>query len=66
MKTFLLSTPLIAASAFVMLATTSQSRAAQGGAFGIATVVSGSARFNFAAVDDVPNVISVYALPEDR
>jgi DNA-binding beta-propeller fold protein YncE len=40
--------------------------AAQGGAFGIATVVSGSARFNFAAVDDVPNVISVYALPEDR
>jgi hypothetical protein len=35
--------------------------AAQGGAFGIATVVSGPARFNFAAVDDVPNVISVYA-----
>jgi hypothetical protein len=38
--------------------------AAQGGAFGIATVVSGPARFNFAAVDDVPNVISVYGLEE--
>jgi hypothetical protein len=36
--------------------------AAQGGAFGIATVVSGHPRFNFAAVDDVPSVISVYAL----
>jgi hypothetical protein len=40
--------------------------AAQGGAFGIATVVSDHALFNFAAVDDVPNLISVYALPEDR
>jgi hypothetical protein len=37
--------------------------AAQGGAFGIATVLSGEHGFNFAAVDDVPNVISVYALP---
>jgi hypothetical protein len=37
--------------------------AAQGGAFGIATVISGEPRFNFAAVDDVPNVISVYFLP---
>ncbi|SRR5579883_441011 len=34
--------------------------AAQGGAFGIASVVAGHPRFNFAAVDDVPNVISVY------
>jgi hypothetical protein len=37
--------------------------ASQGGAFGIATVLSGYPRFNFAAVDDVPNVISVYFLP---
>jgi hypothetical protein len=37
--------------------------ASQGGAFGIATVLSGSPSFNFAAVDDVPNVISVYFLP---
>jgi hypothetical protein len=37
--------------------------ASQGGAFGIATVLSGSPQFNFAAVDDVPNVISVYSLP---
>ena len=37
--------------------------ASQGGAFGIATVLSGSPPFNFAAVDDVPNVISVYSLP---
>jgi DNA-binding beta-propeller fold protein YncE len=37
--------------------------ASQGGAFGIATVVSGLPPFNFAAVDDVPNVISVYFLP---
>jgi hypothetical protein len=36
--------------------------ASQGGAFGIATVLSGYPRFNFAAVDDVPNVISVYLL----
>jgi hypothetical protein len=35
----------------------------QGGAFGIATVLSGTPPFNFAAVDDVPNVISVYSLP---
>jgi DNA-binding beta-propeller fold protein YncE len=39
--------------------------AAQGGAFGIATVLSSPARFNFAAVDDVPNVISVYGLPAE-
>ena len=32
---------------------------AQGGAFGIATVLSGRPRFNFSAVDDVPNTISV-------
>ncbi len=37
--------------------------ASQGGAFGIATVLSGNPPFNFAAVDDVPNVISVYSLP---
>jgi hypothetical protein len=37
--------------------------AGQGGAFGIAAVLSGYPRFNFAAVDDVPNVISVYFLP---
>jgi hypothetical protein len=37
--------------------------ASQGGAFGIATVLSSSPQFNFAAVDDVPNVISVYFLP---
>jgi hypothetical protein len=37
--------------------------ASQGGAFGIATVLSGLPRFNFAAVDDVPNTISVYSLP---
>jgi hypothetical protein len=37
--------------------------ASQGGAFGIATVLSGTPPFNFAAVDDVPNVISVYSLP---
>jgi hypothetical protein len=36
--------------------------ASQGGAFGIATVLSGTPPFNFAAVDDVPNVISVYFL----
>jgi hypothetical protein len=38
--------------------------ASQGGAFGIATVLSGNPPFNFAAVDDVPNVISVYSLGE--
>jgi hypothetical protein len=38
--------------------------AGQGGAFGIATVLSGNPPFNFAAVDDVPNVISVYSLRE--
>jgi hypothetical protein len=37
--------------------------ASQGGAFGIATVLAGYPRFNFAAVDDVPNTISVYSLP---
>ena len=37
--------------------------ASQGGAFGIAAVLSSSPPFNFAAVDDVPNVISVYSLP---
>ena len=37
--------------------------AGQGGAFGIATVLSGYPPFNFAAVDDVPNAISVYSLP---
>jgi len=37
--------------------------ASQGGAFGIATVLTGNPRFNFAAVDDVPNIISVYSLP---
>jgi hypothetical protein len=39
--------------------------AGQGGAFGIATVLSGSPQFNFAAVDDVPNVMSVYRLLSD-
>jgi hypothetical protein len=37
--------------------------ASQGGAFGIATVLSPLHSFNFAAVDDVPNDISVYVLP---
>jgi hypothetical protein len=37
--------------------------AGQGGAFGIATVLSGPSPFNFAAVDDVPNIVSVYFLP---
>lgn len=37
--------------------------AGQGGAFGLATVLSLNPRFNFAAVDDVPNTISVYSLP---
>lgn len=37
--------------------------ASQGGAFGIATVLSDFPPFNFAAVDDVPNIISVYFLP---
>lgn len=37
--------------------------ASQGGAFGIAAVLSGVPPFNFAAVDDVPNDISVYFLP---
>jgi hypothetical protein len=37
--------------------------AGQGGAFGIATVLSGFSPFNFAAVDDVPNIVSVYFLP---
>jgi hypothetical protein len=37
--------------------------AAQGGAFGLATVLSGKPRFNFAAVDDVPNTISVSFVP---
>jgi hypothetical protein len=37
--------------------------ASQGGAFGIAALLSGNPPFNFAAVDDVPNVISVYSLP---
>jgi hypothetical protein len=37
--------------------------ASQGGAFGIATLLSGYPPFNFAAVDDVSNVISVYSLP---
>jgi hypothetical protein len=37
--------------------------ASQGGAFGIATVLSGHPPFDFAAVDDVPNVVSVYSLP---
>jgi hypothetical protein len=37
--------------------------ASPGGAFGIATVLSGTPRFNFAVVDDVTNVVSVYSLP---
>ena len=39
--------------------------AGQGGAFGIAVarIAAGAGRFNFAAVDDVSNSISVYALP---
>jgi hypothetical protein len=37
--------------------------ASQGGAFGIATALSEFSAFNFAAVDDVPNVVSVYRLP---
>ena len=37
--------------------------AGQGGAFGIATVLSGHLPFNFAAVDDVSNTVSVYSLP---
>lgn len=38
--------------------------ASQGGAFGIATVLAGYPPFNFAAVDDVPNTISVYLLQQ--
>ncbi|HWN49005.1 MAG TPA: hypothetical protein VNO18_04130 [Xanthobacteraceae bacterium] len=34
-----------------------------GSTTGIATVLSGTPRFNFAGVDDVPNTISVYFLP---
>ena len=34
--------------------------ASQGGSFGIATVLSENPPFNFAAVDDVPNIVSVY------
>jgi hypothetical protein len=37
--------------------------ASQGGAFGLATVLAGDPRFNFATVDDVPNTISVTFLP---
>ena len=37
--------------------------ASRGGAFGIGTVLAGQPSFNFAAVDDVPNSISVYSLP---
>jgi hypothetical protein len=37
--------------------------AGQGGAFGIATVLTGNPRFNFAAVDDNASNISVYFLP---
>jgi hypothetical protein len=37
--------------------------AGQGGAFGLATVLTLNPRFNFAAVDDVPNTILVYSLP---
>jgi hypothetical protein len=39
--------------------------ASEGGAFGIATVLSGNPTFNFAAVDNVPNIISVYSLPRE-
>jgi len=37
--------------------------AAQGGAFGLATVLFGKPPFNFAFVDDVPNTISVTFVP---
>jgi hypothetical protein len=33
--------------------------ASQGGSFGIATVITDNPPFNFAAVDDVPNIVSV-------
>jgi hypothetical protein len=37
----------------------------QGGAFGLDTVADSDGRFNFAAVDDVTNNLSVYRLPTD-
>ncbi len=40
--------------------------ASQGGAFGIDTVSDRDAPFNFAAVDDVTNNLSVYHLSKDR
>ena len=36
--------------------------ASQGGSFGIATVLSDNPPFNFAAVDDVPNIVTVIGL----
>jgi hypothetical protein len=39
--------------------------ASQGGAFGIDTVLDRDARFNYAVIDDVTNVLSVYGVPGD-
>jgi len=39
--------------------------AQQGGAFGLATVASPQAPFNFAAVDDVPNVLLIFQSPPE-
>jgi DNA-binding beta-propeller fold protein YncE len=39
--------------------------ASQGGAFGLDTVTDSDGGFNYAAVDDVTNSISVYRLPSD-
>jgi hypothetical protein len=36
---------------------------AQGGAFGLDTVLSDNGGFNYAAVNDINNTISVYRLP---
>jgi len=39
--------------------------ASQGGAFGLDTASGRGARFNYAAIDDVTNNLSVYHLPVD-
>jgi DNA-binding beta-propeller fold protein YncE len=39
--------------------------AGQGAAFGLATILSGSRPFNFAAVNDATNAVWVFALPQD-
>ncbi len=40
--------------------------ASQGGAFGLDTALDSDGRFNYAAVDDVTNSLSVYTLPPGR